>query len=388
MFSCGLKTRARAEKKTTRRARFETLENRETLDAYALNAPLSENFQVEIAQNLDDSVAILDLRSLADEPVATWSIDWGDGTIEELDAFGYTLRRAHRYADRPQDVAYRIALTVVDASGLSSAEQVALAIVRVPASVDDQTGRYCVDNFCDAEKGSYTQSSLCWAATSANALYYAGWAPKDAELRDLGDLERAFENEDDVYDYFVEHFDNAGGSAFYGCQWFMTGEYPPDGLIGWAWPDINSGGFHVSSLPSIESIVTHCAYANASNSADPFRAATQTLRAGGAVCASLAFYTNAPGSVLTLAHSVSLWGFEYDPNRSPNDPRYYTAIIISDSDDDRYQGKNAENQLMTLEIRWNEQHQRYLLIDYYAGECWLEELITVQARRHALGGPS
>ncbi len=371
----------RVRPRRDRALRFERLEERLALSASYVE--ITPAFDVAVERFDDGNVARVEVRSYADAPVALWTLDWGDGEVDQLEQLGDRVALAHYYPESADDLEYRVTLSVVDALDRRSAEPCELTTISVKGTLE-KPNVFIVDAFADAEKSSYTESRLCWGAAAANVLYYTGWA-NSSSLVDAGGASVAFEDEDDVYEYVVANFDNMGSSALYGYQWFITGDYDAYGVIGWAQPELGSGGFYRAQGVTLDDVADYYAYANEEDPKMLFANAVNALRDGGGVCLALAYYSSVPGSLVTQAHTISLWGYEYDPTYSPDDPRYYTALVVSDSDDDEYLGRGADNVLLTIKIEWSAKYGRYRLTDYYGGECWLEELITLKAKDAVLG---
>ena len=323
--------------------------------------------------SLGKGAVVLNVQAYSYCPISTWTIDWGDGSTTQTDALGYELSTAHFYPERYEDSVYAITLVVVDSLGRGEEQVYELAVVDVPAA--DPISSFVVDVFYDAEKGSYTQSQICWAAGTANVLYYTGWANSTISV-DQGGFKRSFENEDDVYEYMVQSFENIGSSALYGYEWFLTGDYEATGVAGWSQPEPGSGGFY-PDIQNFWSLVSYHSYASSQNPTSILPKIDELLRLGYGSTASLGFYVDKPGSRLTLAHTITLWGFEIDARYEQNDPRRYAAIYISDSDNHAYQGRNAPNTMQKVHLQWDGEFRRYKLTDYRSGVCWLEEFIAL-----------
>lgn len=345
----------------------------ETTQSVLTVTPSGPTFTVDADSSLGNGALVLNVQAYAYCPIATWTIDWGDGSTTQTDALGYELSTAHFYPERYEDVVYPITLTVVDSLGRGEEEVYELAVVDVPAA--DPISSFVVDALYDAEKGSYTQSQICWAAGTANVLCYTGWANSVISVY-VGGYKLSLTDEDDVYEYMAQTFDNIGSSALYGYQWFITGEYQAEGVAGWAQPEPGTGGFY-PDLENFWSLVKYCSYANSQNPTSILPLIEDLIRQGYGSTASLGFYVNNPGSRLTLAHTITLWGFETDARYEPTDPRHYVALYISDSDNDAYKGRNAPNTMQKVHVQWDADYNRYKLTDYRSGICWLEEFIAL-----------
>ncbi len=66
--------------------------------------------------------------------------------------------------------------------------------------------------------------SMCWAGSASDMLWSAGWARLALEKN----TELSFKNVDDLFSYFVEHYDNNSQMTQYDAiEWFMAGGYEP-----------------------------------------------------------------------------------------------------------------------------------------------------------------
>ncbi len=334
--------------------------------------PSEPSFSVD-ARSLGDDSIVLTVRACSFYPIATWTIDWGDGSSTRMDALGYEISTAHFFPERYEDAVYAPTLKVADALGRGEEQIYDLVVVEVPGI--NPISSFLVDVYYDAEKGSYSQSQVCWAAGTANVLRYTGWANSTITVGS-GGIEYSFNDEDDVYEYIVQSFDNVGSSSLYGYEWFLTGDYEATGVAGWAQPEPGSGGFY-PDLENFWSLVKYYSYGSSQNPTSILPQMDELLHQGYGSTISLGFYVNNPGSRLTLAHTVTLWGFEYDARYDQNDPRHYAALYISDSDNDAYKGRNAPNTRQRVGVQWDADYNRYKLTDYRSGICWLEEFIAL-----------
>ena len=201
---------------------------------------------------------------------------------------------------------------------------------------------------------------------------------------DIGGKSVAFGSEDDVFEYVAGSFSNKGSSALYAMEWFITGEYEGAGLTGWAQPSVGSGGFYASQGYDFDELSRLYSFAKESNPERILPSATELLRESWGVCASLGFYSNGPNSTLASAHTITVWGYEVDANYSADDPRYYKALLVTDSDDGGARGRYAANELKTYAIQWNDAYERYSLVGYDSSRTpWLEEIVCLAPRSSA-----
>lgn len=345
-----------------------------------LSSSNQPSITVESEQLLDGAALVLRIEVAGCQALSQWSIDWGDDTTTDLAELGDTYTVAHYYAERDEDARYYVSAIAVDASGHVCEEIYELAVADVPAY--STLASFVADEFYDAEKGSASQSRICWAAGMSNVLYYTGWASGDA-LTDQGGSTFSFNSEDDVFEYVSTNFDNVGSSTLYGYEWFITGNYQATGVVGWAQPEEGSGGFY-TSVANYNSLVSYKSYDGTDACETILPDIASKLENGWGSTVSLAFYSNNPGSTVMLAHTVTIWGFEYDRSVDPSSPEYYTAIYISDSDDATFSGRNDPDSLKKVHIEWSDTYNMYKLTDYQSGECWLAEFIALAPKSSAL----
>ncbi|MFA6103799.1 MAG: pre-peptidase C-terminal domain-containing protein [Victivallaceae bacterium] len=215
----------------------------------------------------------------------------------------------------------------------------------------DGSTYYRVDNTSlraiDAEKSSAGDKELCWAATATNMLYWAGWG------KNVGSL--SVKIEDDLFDYYKKYFTDAGSFIDSGINWFMSGKYDNKGNASAAAlkPDIGDGGGFFKSV-SVSSYLTVD-----SKTKTVMSSIEDNLKAGN-VCGLTIVWDQ------TSAHAVTCWGYGYDASVKKNSRNYYTGIYISDSDDDRWQGRTAPNVIRYCPITWNRKMGCYT-VTYEAG---------------------
>ena len=211
-------------------------------------------------------------------------------------------------------------------------------------------------NFPDAEKelGDPDDSAMCWAAASANLLEFTGWGsfPMDSETG-----ERLFSDEDAIFDVFCENFENAAGHIFYGLDWFLTGEYPVQGNALWSQLEtLGSGGFCADSEALQNAVDRGEIFSyDLLRSVDDLEEMTDALRGGYGIGLSMGWYLTQSGCVRDDGHSVTCWGFVYDPTFETDSLEYYVGLLISDPDDSKVQ--NAEESLDLLHfagLAWDE----------------------------------
>ncbi|MBR7104072.1 MAG: pre-peptidase C-terminal domain-containing protein, partial [Lentisphaeria bacterium] len=234
---------------------------------------------------------------------------------------------------------------------------------------------YQNDIIIDTEKCTSISNDdmMCWAASTANMLYYTGW---NAGLE--GD-------EDEIFDVFINNFMYGayyGGNSFYGADWFVTGTYSPaDGQwSGWDMPYEGTGGYYSNIFDNRDyNFSIYVDYYGMD--ADVLYNVESWLADGYALGLSFGYYLE-DGS-RDGGHAVTLWGLTYDTSLSVNDPNYYTGIIITDSDDDGWSisdKENAEDTLKIISMTYDSSRNVYVLDPDYAGDrCWLDG-VTVLAQ--------
>ncbi|MDO5554576.1 MAG: fibronectin type III domain-containing protein [Planctomycetia bacterium] len=221
-----------------------------------------------------------------------------------------------------------------------------------------RTDGYDIGLFYDAEKyGDGIDSMLCWAAASSNALFYTGWANESI----------GFSNEDEVFAYYTDHFTDEGSNSYYGYDWFITGNY--DAPDDFAQLEKEGGGFYPNvDINSIREIFFY----DDSPGASLIGNTANLLKSNYGVTISLGWGEVWDPNVRNGGHAITLWGYTYNTNYSPTDPRYYSGLLVSDSDDDYGLGASAPNKCVLLSLEWSDLFGRYRFNDYGYGGGWLE----------------
>ncbi len=225
--------------------------------------------------------------------------------------------------------------------------------------------RYYVGVFYDAEKTGVGDSLLCWAGSASNMLYYTGWANED-----LG-----FSDEDDVFDYFKSHFSDAGGQAYYGIDWFLTGDYYPAIWSSWSQPTSKGGAFY----PSVN-FTDVCTWVDEGSTMVATAASGLQNHCG--VGVGLGWYPNGYNSDRSGGHAITAWGYIYDTSVDETNPAYYTSLLLSDSDDNYGMGRSAPNVLTAKPIIWDASANTYELdydLNSSTHDAWLENFAILQA---------
>lgn len=183
------------------------------------------------------------------------------------------------------------------------------------------------DKVIDAEKtiSSSADTTLCWAATASNLLTRTGW------------LTSMTKTEDHLLNTYRSSFitgSTNGGNPYDGIVWYLTGNYPLNGIDGWDQlkPDFNSSLIY---SPPVLNYSNYLSSQNASRySYDYLINAVNELRDGNAVGLVLEQYVidSSSNSRRKNGHVITLQGFTYQATDNPNDIKV-TGIIIADSDD-------------------------------------------------------
>ena len=335
-----------------------------------------------------------------------WTINWGDESDPSVyDICTSHLSSAHYYGNTPGN--YNITLSLVDSNGKggdityyigthtvngtrsgssendpaenNSTEQPVIS----DTEGDHQIIAVTTDTWYDAEKTEASSSSnLCWAGSASNILYYTGWA--SGEMTDADLYSYTFESEDDVMNYFVNHFTNGSGNVYYAVDWFLTGNNAIPTTSPWAQNDVHGGGFH--SGMDINNIRQYYNYNDSDAPETILPEVAELLVDGYGIGISLGAYSSAPNGTLLNGHAVTLWGYTADPTCATTDPEYFTSLKISDSDDDKYLGKNAPDNLMTVDIQWNTDYQKYQVLNYGSTgrTYWVEEFVAIAPKTEEL----
>ena len=184
------------------------------------------------------------------------------------------------------------------------------------------------DTIVDAEKidGTDLDDRGCGEATGANMVVMTGWAQL-----------AGFEDEDDVFRSFYQ----IDGTADYGI--YSVVKYVFERL-----PDYLLTDYY--------------------ESADKFDATTfskieEWLDRG---CAVGIKYLHGTPVSNEGDHVVTVWGVCKDLRYLPADPRHYSAVIISDSDDDKHgyvTAKESPNRVKIWPVSWNETDKVYYIDD-------------------------
>jgi PKD repeat protein len=160
---------------------------------------------------------------------------------------------------------------------------------------------------------------LCWAATASNILEWTGWG----SVSGMMDCDQMFQH---CQDYWYD----TGSWIQYAWQWWFDGsvgggsylDHPGGGNF---WPTYTFSNYYAQETnPS-----------NVMSSIDSF------LHQG----------YGCGIHIFDGGHAITVWGFSYDPSN----PRYYTGLYVTDSDDKKYlaQPPPAPNDLRYETVEYN-----------------------------------
>jgi len=203
----------------------------------------------------------------------------------------------------------------------------------------------------DAEKDPYDGDDdlMCWAATAANVLHWTGWGRvDDGSGGSLGDA-------DAIFDYYVDHWTNAGGMMDAAWDWWFDGTNPNQGRAGWSQVDVPGGGFH----PAAEFHQQHLRFLEDANL---LWAIDLLLRQGCGVGAAI--YRPKTGGGL-YGHALTVWGV----NTLDDD---YVGLWVTDSDDAKSL-PDPPDQLRYYAV--SRENGRWYLQDYAATDTWYLGLV-------------
>ncbi|WP_287126024.1 IdeS/Mac family cysteine endopeptidase [Desulfobacter sp.] len=200
--------------------------------------------------------------------------------------------------------------------------------------------------YYDAEKSSTNSEDdlMCWAASASNLLAWTGWGFPDSE---------SFTDEDDIFQYFQDHWTDQGGNVYYGIDWWFDGtnNSPTDPAV-WSQVNVAGGGFWTGETFSDYYLIsynpTYWSYAMSN---------LEYLITNG-YATSLSIKTDSGN-----AHAITVWGFEYDTFG------YYSGIWVTDSDDHKNQ-TNPSNNLVYYDVTYNSTSKAWYLQDFSDTDNW------------------
>ena len=179
--------------------------------------------------------------------------------------------------------------------------------------------------FIDTEK-TYTDDDdddMCWAASTSNILAYTGWG-----------AQAGISDPDDLFELFINSFENKGGNAYYGLGWFFNGmdmgRYASNSSN---FPKVknypNSGRY----LPEYDFNAITDQFDLTEAGADGAAKLLMKLKSGCGASLNLEIYINGEQQ---SGHAVTCWGFVTDTAYPMTDKAHFKTVIITDSDSGSY----------------------------------------------------
>ena len=189
----------------------------------------------------------------------------------------------------------------------------------------------------DVEKSptNYDDDLLCWAAATSNILDWTGW----------GNVSETINDNNDIFQYYQDHWSDQGGHSYYGTKWWFDGETPEtQGLSGWSQLEVAGGNFWPEDN----------FYANIQLTQDKtltLAAIDSFLHNGYAI----ALGVQGPGG-----HAITCWGIEYENGN-------YTKIWVTDSDDSKSE-LTPPDLLRGYDVLY--ENDKWYLQDFYNDDTW------------------
>ncbi len=165
---------------------------------------------------------------------------------------------------------------------------------------DDGAGNTPPDNLGDED------DELCWAATGSNMMEWTGWG-----------FVSTFDNTDDIFHDFQDHWTDYGYYIEGGLQWWFDGTNPGPGGV----PTVDVPG----SGDFWDPPYAYATYSTTYSGSDTLQYIDSYLRNGMVI-----------GLGIT-GHAITCWGFEYDPavDKAADPVNYYKGVWVTDSDDNK-----------------------------------------------------
>ncbi len=226
-------------------------------------------------------------------------------------------------------------------------------------------------DFIDTEKTSADteDDDLCWAAAMSNVLWYTGWANK-----------AGYTSVDDLFEYFISNFTDAGGSAAYGLPWFFDGSYVAPADWTGSTPTTASGAyFKEYDVHTFED-------SNVLRNANTLYKLPQRLKEGHGITIGLEFYKFVESQREKRgAHAITMFGYVVDNDYDVYDTNYIKSLFVSDSDSHKYgygDRRDAPNKYKILNVvpSTNLGYVCYELVDYsysFDAGTYITEFLTL-----------
>jgi hypothetical protein len=173
--------------------------------------------------------------------------------------------------------------------------------------------------FIDAEKtrDADADDELCWAAGAADILTYTGWAAQGG-----------FDNEDDVFDAFVDAYENKPGNTYYGIAWFFNGVNNFAVRNSAAASAAEGTGGYIRDY-AVEQVACYEKVYNKGTAG--MNTLFRRIEEGWGAALSVSLYS---AGHYSNGHTVTCWGFVEDGAYEEDDPLRYAGLFLSDSDSD------------------------------------------------------
>ena len=175
-------------------------------------------------------------------------------------------------------------------------------------------------SFIDVEKTlpEDGDENLCWAATSSNLLTYTGWA-----------AQAGFDTTDDVFDAFVNAFEDKGGNPYYGIGWFFNGV----NRFGTSTEEAASAAEGTGGYIADYAFEQYVGSVNiVGDSVSGFRSLRDHLDSGDGISLDVTLINTHTGN--NSGHSMTCWGYVIDTDHSENEAGYNAGLLLTDSDSD------------------------------------------------------
>ena len=349
-----------AQRVRTRALQLESLENRELLSV----APGSE-FLAADNSNIQGFISNL---FTVDEARAAYELGAASRANDVVDIPEYVYDGADSQSVATDEIASSPTITV-DAQTTPDGEYEIAAVAETGVS-----GPGAPSIYYDADKSDFnTEDDLvCWAATASNMLWYTNWASVTSA-----------QNEQEFFDtVFVNSWPDAGGNAETGIAWFLTDKsYNGGSTSAYA-----SAGYYSQLMGQYGETASDYVDVYDAHESGALQNLATALVNGDAVGLSARVYNTNSG------HAITCWGYTVDTSYSSTDPRYYTGLYITDSDDEK-SGKTDdelnERKLVYIGLEWHEDLSRLssgrgYLLDYNGrtgdNRYYLDDFQTLKQR--------
>lgn len=213
--------------------------------------------------------------------------------------------------------------------------------------VDDTTVVWGVNAY-DAEKTWHNtdDDDMCWAAAASNILAWTGWGFPAGE---------SFNNEDDIFGYFLDHWPDTGGVMVNGWEWWFDGSYMPGGDF-WDPPYNLYDYYHAEA-----------------NDANALDAIADFLQSGYGTTIGV----RPPGSG---GHAITVWGYDYEVDVATGDITY-EGLWVTDSDDNKNDDQFDPSIVPPDTLRYYDvsfSSGKWYLEDFYGSSWWIDDVQALE----------